>query len=151
MPAATAAAEPLDEPPGVWAGLCGFLVLPGWNTASSLAEDHRTRRAQTSHHVAVIAWLATLQQHRAALGRHVRGVDNVLDADRHAVQRPDGLARAAHLVGDPGLGQRMLRIEEGPRFDVGVDRLDTREAGLDQLFRGHGALADRFGGRNGGE
>ena len=29
MCAATAAAEPLDEPPGVWSGLWGFLVLPG--------------------------------------------------------------------------------------------------------------------------
>ena len=26
----TAAAEPLDEPPGVCAGLCGLAVLPGW-------------------------------------------------------------------------------------------------------------------------
>ena len=29
MPAATAAADPLDEPPGVCAGLCGLRVLPG--------------------------------------------------------------------------------------------------------------------------
>ena len=28
--AATAAADPLDEPPGVRPGSCGFLVLPGW-------------------------------------------------------------------------------------------------------------------------
>ena len=30
MAAATAAAEPLDEPPGVRPGSCGFRVLPGW-------------------------------------------------------------------------------------------------------------------------
>ena len=30
MAAATAAAEPLDEPPGVRSRSCGFLVLPGW-------------------------------------------------------------------------------------------------------------------------
>jgi hypothetical protein len=29
MQSATAAAEPLDEPPGVRAGSCGFAVLPG--------------------------------------------------------------------------------------------------------------------------
>jgi hypothetical protein len=29
MPAATAAAEPLEEPPGVCSGLCGLRVLPG--------------------------------------------------------------------------------------------------------------------------
>jgi hypothetical protein len=29
MAAATAAAEPLDDPPGVRSRSCGFLVLPG--------------------------------------------------------------------------------------------------------------------------
>ena len=30
MPAATAAAEPLDDPPGVRVESCGFRVFPGW-------------------------------------------------------------------------------------------------------------------------
>ena len=34
--APTAAAEPLEEPPGVWAGLCGFFVLPGQKVANSV-------------------------------------------------------------------------------------------------------------------
>ena len=29
MPAATAAADPCDDPPGVWSGSCGLRVLPG--------------------------------------------------------------------------------------------------------------------------
>ena len=29
-PMATAAAEPLDDPPGVWAGFHGLRVFPGW-------------------------------------------------------------------------------------------------------------------------
>src|SRR5271155_3056977 len=33
---ATAAAEPLDEPPGVQAKLSGFRVLPGWGVANSV-------------------------------------------------------------------------------------------------------------------
>src|SRR5437667_2530074 len=36
MPAATAAAEPLEEPPGVCAGLCGFRVLLGKAPANSV-------------------------------------------------------------------------------------------------------------------
>src|SRR5256886_16145907 len=36
MPVATAAAEPLEDPPGVCAGLCGFRVLPGARTANSV-------------------------------------------------------------------------------------------------------------------
>ena len=30
MHAATAAAEPLEDPPGVRSGSCGLRVLPGW-------------------------------------------------------------------------------------------------------------------------
>ena len=36
IPAATAAAEPCDEPPGVCAGLCGLRVLPGCMKAHSV-------------------------------------------------------------------------------------------------------------------
>ncbi len=36
MPSATAAAEPLDEPPGVCAGFCGLAVLPGVKQANSV-------------------------------------------------------------------------------------------------------------------
>src|SRR2546422_9327613 len=36
MPVATAAAEPLEDPPGVCAELCGFRVLPGARTANSV-------------------------------------------------------------------------------------------------------------------
>src|SRR5262247_4540115 len=36
MPAATAAADPLEEPPGVCSGLCGLRVLPGEKYANSV-------------------------------------------------------------------------------------------------------------------
>jgi len=36
MPAATAAAEPLEDPPGVWPELCGLRVLPGVRVANSV-------------------------------------------------------------------------------------------------------------------
>ncbi len=36
MPAATDAAEPLDEPPGVCAGFHGLTVGPGWRQANSV-------------------------------------------------------------------------------------------------------------------
>ena len=36
MPSATAAAEPLDDPPGVCAGLRGLAVLPGVKVANSV-------------------------------------------------------------------------------------------------------------------
>ncbi len=36
MKSPTAAAEPLEEPPGVWAALCGLRVLPGVKKANSV-------------------------------------------------------------------------------------------------------------------
>src|SRR5437899_3106528 len=36
IPAATAAAEPLEEPPGVWPALCGLRVFPGVRGANSV-------------------------------------------------------------------------------------------------------------------
>src|SRR5690606_16480302 len=36
MPAPTAAADPLDEPPGVRDVSCGLRVGPGWNSANSV-------------------------------------------------------------------------------------------------------------------
>src|SRR5579863_3626301 len=36
IPAAMAAADPLDEPPGVCAGLCGLAVFPGVKQANSV-------------------------------------------------------------------------------------------------------------------
>ena len=36
MKSATAAAEPLEEPPGLWAGLCGLTVAPGKRLANSV-------------------------------------------------------------------------------------------------------------------
>ena len=35
-PTATAAAEPLDEPPGVWSSFQGLRVRPGWRHANSV-------------------------------------------------------------------------------------------------------------------
>ncbi len=36
MPAATAAAEPLEDPPGVRSGSTGLRVRVGWNMANSV-------------------------------------------------------------------------------------------------------------------
>ena len=41
MKSATAAADPLDEPPGVCAGWCGFVVAPGWRKANSVVTVSR--------------------------------------------------------------------------------------------------------------
>jgi hypothetical protein len=81
-------------------------------------------------------------QHRAVLGRHVGGVEDVLHAHRHAVQRPDRLARALALVGRARLRQRVLLVQESPRLHLRLERADALEAGLDQLLRSQPAFTD---------
>src|SRR5256885_12147576 len=46
------------------------------------------------------------RSYRAVLGRHVGGIDDVLEADRNAVERADRLAAALALVGGAGLRKR---------------------------------------------
>ena len=42
IPAATAAAEPDDDPPGVRVGSCGFVVGPGGQAANSVVTSFPT-------------------------------------------------------------------------------------------------------------
>ncbi len=64
MPAATAAAEPEDEPPGVCAGLCWIACLAGRGVrelgGDGLARDHTARALQQRHHGCIgcrlVAW-----------------------------------------------------------------------------------------------
>src|SRR5262249_31671455 len=58
----------------------------------------------------------------AILGRHVGGVDDVLDPDWQAVQR-----RRLRLPRSR-LGQRSLGIDELPRLDLSLSRADAIEA-----------------------
>ena len=98
MPAATAAAEPLDDPPGVCAGLCGLRVGPGRVGGQlgghGLAHHQRAGALQALHQQRVHRRLAAGVQHGAVLRGQVGGVDDVLQAHRHAVQRA-ALAGAA--------------------------------------------------------
>ena len=55
MNAATAAADPLDEPPGVCSGLCGLRVLPGAYTASSVVTVLPIIMAPASRNIATRA------------------------------------------------------------------------------------------------
>jgi hypothetical protein len=105
--AATAAAEPLDEPPGV----CSRLRAAG-------------------------------PELRAELRWHVGGVENVLDADRYAMQRTGRPAAAALVVGGLRLPHRVVAIEKCPRLDIAVHLVDAFQTVADQLDRFHPPFAD---------
>ena len=83
-------------------------------------------------------------------GRHVGGIDDILDGDGDAVERPGSGPHAPAFVRYAGLGHGMLGIEIGPGLDVVLSRLDTRDASADIFLGRHLAAIhtlDRFGGR----
>ncbi len=96
-----------------------------------LADDHRARCAQPRDRRAVAHRLTALEQRRAAFGRIIGGIEDVLDADRNAVQRADragrcgGARRArgpapAHLA-DRG-GRKRVPCPRSQRCDRGRRR-----------------------------
>ena len=118
-------ARPPPPPPSRWrsrpasgsdraglARLAGMVVrvLRG----HGLAHDHGASGAQPRDDRRVPPRRAARPQGRAELGRHVAGVEDVLDADRHAVERAQRLARLAMRVGGLRLPHRVLAVEERP-------------------------------------
>ena len=133
MPAPTAAAEPLDEPPGVRAGVVRVLRLVprvggGEFGGRGLADDDGAGLAQRVHARRIAARFLALPQRRALAGRHVGGLDDVLDRDRHAVDRRQRLAVApARGRGVGGLDRAVLvQLDEGA--DGGIELGDALEA-----------------------
>src|SRR3954451_4928274 len=102
IPAATPAAEPLLEPPGVRRRSCGLRVprgsvaansgvtvlptmtAPASGSANTLAAS-RAGRARPQHARGIGLGALAREQGRAVLSRHVDGLDDVLDPNRHAV------------------------------------------------------------------
>jgi hypothetical protein len=86
---------------------------------------------------------AARRQRRAELGRIIRGVDDVLDRDRDAVQRPERMALEAAFVEFARLGKRMVAVEMGEGLDLAVERLDALEAGAGVVRSRDRAAGDR--------
>ena len=95
-PAATAAALPPDDPPGVCSRDHGLRVCPKRRPAGErpltqlagvgLADDDRARGPQPAHDFGVLG-AGRIVPAGAEPGRHARDVDVVLDRDRDAEQR----------------------------------------------------------------
>ena len=150
MPVATAAAEPLDEPPGVRARFHGFRVTGGSKLAYCVVTvlPRKIAPASRSDATTSASCRAMLLAHsfEPARGRPIEDVEDVLDADRDAVQRPAILA-LRQLVGQPfRLGQGVFAIDEHPGVDVLLPAVDGGEALLDEIDRRDAAGRDRLGG-----
>ena len=105
-----------------------------------LAEDDRARRPQDRHRRGVGRRAVAGIDRRAHPGRHVGGIEDVLDPDRHAVERP---GRFCGGIASVGLGEREVGIEERPGPDNVLALGDAREAGAHHRLRGGPAVGDR--------
>jgi len=92
-----------------------------------------SRSATTLAPVALGA--AAGEERRALAGRHVDGLDDVLDADRHAVELRDRLARAPARGRLVGAGARAIDIEMHEGTDLGLVRPEIGEAALEEVAR----------------
>ena len=70
-------------------------------------------------------------------------VDDVLDPDRDAVERPERPAGRGVLVPGACLGARAVGVDGHPRPEVVVGGRDPRERRLDDGLRGRRTVADR--------
>src|SRR5262249_58251712 len=82
------------------------------------------------------------RERRSEFGRVIRGVDDVLDRDRNAVQRAEGVALRAALVERARLRERVLAVEMDERFDLAVESFDAVETSAGIILGRNGAAGD---------
>ena len=145
-PAAIAAAEPPDDPPGVRAEVPGVVggaeeVVVGLGVARELgqvrlAEDDRAGGAQAGDGVRV-AYGDVVGERRRAGGRaDAGGLEAVLDGDRQSVQRAGRLAPCQRAIGRDRVGEGALGVEGHHRVQRGVVALDPAEVALEEFAAG---------------
>ena len=107
-----------------------------------LADDDGAGGAQPRDDDRVLVGHPVLQDPRAlggALALHRR---EVLDRDRHAVERPVRRAARQAPVGRAGEGERLLAVDEAEAVERLVDLVDARQGVAHRLDRGKLAVAD---------
>ena len=104
-----------------------------------LSDDDRAGLAQRGNARAIAFGAEAGEQRRAVFGRHVGGLDDVLDADRHAVDvraRPARPPARGRLVGSSA---RTLEVEIDEGADLGLERGDIGKAAFEEVARRVGA------------
>src|SRR6185312_11451412 len=100
-----------------------------------LAQDHRALGLETGHHGGVLGRDVVAMDHHAGGGRHASGVAQVLDRDRHAVQRSARAASRSLGIARRGIGQRTLGRQGGEALEPGIDPPDAVEQRAGEIDR----------------
>ncbi len=108
-----------------------------------LADNNGARAPEHRNDGLILGCDIVLEQHAAKTRRQSLGVDQVLDPERKAVQRPECIA--AHHGGLACLRRsaRGLERARNDRIDGGIDRLDAVDATFQKFDRRKLALADQ--------
>jgi len=93
------------------------------------AEDDRAGLAQPTDRGCIGLRTTPCKNWRSALGRIIGGVENILDADRNAVQRADALAICLFAIEFASLLQCVLWIDMDKRVDLAVHCGNPLQAG----------------------
>jgi hypothetical protein len=91
------------------------------------------------------------EQHTAKTRRQSLGVDQVLDAERKPVQRPERIAAHHGSLAFPRRCARRFERARNDRVDGGIDLLDPPDATVHQFDRRKLTLADQCPGRHRGQ
>ena len=83
--------------------------------------------------VGIIGTPPFVMQNGAQFGGVVRSIDDVLDADRHAVKGSRGKALTTKFIRRARLFECLVRVEMLPGSDAGFQLVDASETGLDQV------------------
>lgn len=126
---------PLDEPPGV--RRVSERIARTRRVAAAeayrdrLADQHRAALTERTHGCCICHGLIRAEQFAAELRRHVEGLDQILDADRHPIDRAQRSARSVSGVTFVGGFASAFEIEERKRHDRRLERVDALDAALE--------------------
>ena len=127
----------------------GLRVAAGSNSANSVVASLprmiAPARFEPRHRLGVVVGNEARERLRAALGCKAGGIEDVLDSDRHAVERAAKAPLARFAVELCGGAARPRTIDRSPRLDHAVEQIDARKRRVDQLDRRELALADKAG------
>ena len=145
-----AAAEPATTSRrGPGRGFHGLRVIGGSKAGERgrhrLAEEERPGRAEVADDGGILTGDRLGPAFGAGRGRPVGDVDDVLDAEGHAVERPAVVAGGELAVADFRLGEGPVAVDRDPGVHGRVVAVDLREALMDQADRGDLVSTNRCG------
>src|SRR5579863_7451605 len=108
------------------------LQIAGVDRQIGLPEDNRPGFAQARHRPGVFLGDKLRKLRSTGSRSHTRGLERILDRDRHSVQRTTGFATCERGIGGVRLPSSPLGVDRDYAVDWRVERRDTHK----EIFNG---------------